>query len=266
MNLTNMTSFLLSVGILLTANMILEVLGSCHRGEKPMCCKSRDMSCESYGLRIDRRYGKCFCDESCLGSRDCCTDYTDVCQAADCQVTEWTQWSGCSVFCGIGYSERRRFRQKKPENGGAGCPPLRQRRGCYAGYCEPNELMTNGIAMIMPSKYSKARKIDNRIGPFRPKETHPSHCVSVRLSNVNRKCVNSRKRLWTETLKRDMTVCVECQNTAMMDGMGHCLGEGKEGSTSLWSAVGVMGCRGSWQQLSVNHTCKCETGYDFIFV
>ncbi|XP_070571451.1 somatomedin-B and thrombospondin type-1 domain-containing protein-like isoform X2 [Ptychodera flava] len=231
-----------------------------------MCCKKRDMSCESYGRRLDRRYGTCFCDESCVGSRDCCVDYTTVCKASDCEVSEWSHWSGCSVYCGVGYSERRRYVTKQAENGGAKCPPLSQQRGCYGSYCQPNQLMTEGIAMILPSKFGKAREIDNRIGPFRPKTIHPSHCVTVRLTHVHRHCVNARRLEWTEDLKRGLRICVECQNTAMMDGMGHCLGEGKKGKKSMWTAVGSRGCRGSWKQVSVTKNCKCETGHDFIFV
>nr|XP_006822356.1 PREDICTED: somatomedin-B and thrombospondin type-1 domain-containing protein-like [Saccoglossus kowalevskii] len=225
------------------------------------------MSCAvSQGLRIDRRYGECFCDESCLQSLDCCEDYTHVCKPSDCQVSDWSHWSGCSVLCGIGYSERQRFRQKLSENGGVDCPPLIQRRGCYAGYCETNELMSNGIAMILPSQFGKARLKNNKIGPYRRKERHPSHCVYVTITSVHRNCVNVRKQQWTEMIRKDMMVCVECQTPAMMDTMSHCKGEGSPGSTTLWSAIGTMGCRGSWQQESVNQTCTCDTGYDFIFV
>ncbi|KAL0884286.1 hypothetical protein ABMA27_016271 [Loxostege sticticalis] len=52
-------------------------------------------------------------------------------QPNDCQVGEWSEWSACSVSCGVGYQERTRPVLRQPGPGGAPCPPrLARRRRC----------------------------------------------------------------------------------------------------------------------------------------
>ncbi|XP_045520436.1 spondin-1 [Pieris brassicae] len=50
----------------------------------------------------------------------------------DCRVGEWSEWSRCSVTCGVGYQERTRHVLSVPGPGGAPCPTrLTRRRRCH---------------------------------------------------------------------------------------------------------------------------------------
>lgn len=56
--------------------------------------------------------------------------------AADCQLTNWSEWSRCSVSCGMGIAERSRRILAEARNGGKACPTnLVKRRRCYKGPC-----------------------------------------------------------------------------------------------------------------------------------
>ena len=54
----------------------------------------------------------------------------------DCVMSEWTEWSACSSPCGEGISERFRFVQREPQNGGLACQKRTlKRRRCNSGPC-----------------------------------------------------------------------------------------------------------------------------------
>jgi len=40
----------------------------------------------------------------------------------NCMVTEWVDWSGCSVSCGTGIRTRNRMVKLRPTGNGARCP------------------------------------------------------------------------------------------------------------------------------------------------
>ena len=53
-----------------------------------------------------------------------------------CVMTEWSNWSECSVRCGLGYSERYRYVISEPKNGGQPCPKRTvKRRRCTMTDC-----------------------------------------------------------------------------------------------------------------------------------
>ena len=45
------------------------------------CCVGRDSSCVIHGLQPDGKMVRnpCYCDEGCLETNDCCSDYNSVC-------------------------------------------------------------------------------------------------------------------------------------------------------------------------------------------
>lgn len=54
----------------------------------------------------------------------------------DCVLSEWTDWSNCSVDCGIGFAHRSRTIVYEPTNGGAACPRLSQTKRCRRPACQ----------------------------------------------------------------------------------------------------------------------------------
>uniref|UniRef100_A0A5F8GHM7 Somatomedin-B and thrombospondin type-1 domain-containing protein-like n=1 Tax=Monodelphis domestica TaxID=13616 RepID=A0A5F8GHM7_MONDO len=98
------------------------------------CCPGRDLTCvfrdwaEAAGPSLGTQL--CYCDQECITARDCCPDYTSVCPAVTCVVSEWSSWSRCIEPCTISFRVRRRRVLREPRNGGGRCPPLEERAGC----------------------------------------------------------------------------------------------------------------------------------------
>ncbi|PFH35883.1 hypothetical protein BESB_055340 [Besnoitia besnoiti] len=76
--------------------------------------------------------GNTLCDEACNNAL-CQFDGGD-CWSADCVVSDWGDWSSCSVSCGgPGTEKRTREIKSKPKQGGSPCPKLEETRdGCNA--------------------------------------------------------------------------------------------------------------------------------------
>ncbi|XP_078680210.1 somatomedin-B and thrombospondin type-1 domain-containing protein-like isoform X2 [Branchiostoma floridae x Branchiostoma belcheri] len=185
--------------------------------------------------------------------------------AVDCEVGEWSGWSACTSSCDIGFAERRRRVTKEPKNGGKACPPEVERRGCYAWdarRCDP----ATDVALLTPAEFSRDQYPD-----FRPKRvinTRKSYCVFFYMNEVPTTCILHRQAgQWTHALQPRSTVCVECQPAAM-DRNGRCSGDGVDDGSTLWKAMGVTGCQGSWLRAEKRDDCNCgdRPGTDFLFV
>eukprot|EP01062_Namystynia_karyoxenos_P083078 TRINITY_DN9485_c0_g1_i1.p1 TRINITY_DN9485_c0_g1~~TRINITY_DN9485_c0_g1_i1.p1 ORF type:complete len:2641 (+),score=529.85 TRINITY_DN9485_c0_g1_i1:70-7923(+) len=59
--------------------------------------------------------------------------------AADCLVSEWTEWEHCTAYCGDSYQLRRRFVLRSQSGGGLSCPQLLEVRGCTLGPCSAQD-------------------------------------------------------------------------------------------------------------------------------
>ncbi|ODM96426.1 Spondin-1 [Orchesella cincta] len=64
--------------------------------------------------------------------------YSSYLPAVDCDLSEWTPWSKCSVACGRGHKYRTRYIKVPSQNGGAPCPNLEHKRKCKGTQCPPN--------------------------------------------------------------------------------------------------------------------------------
>ncbi|XP_033627676.1 somatomedin-B and thrombospondin type-1 domain-containing protein-like [Asterias rubens] len=250
---------------------------SCRDGGQfggALCCQGKDINCVTEGYRVNSAYyhDTCFCDGACADSSDCCSDYESACPATDCVVSSWSYWSGCSVLCGVGVSERRRYKIKDSENAGEKCPPFRQMRACFSSFCDASELPSNGIALLLPYSASERRNDPDlnlmtnfliSLGRYKP---FNSYCVYFKLTGLNKKCrSNGDDTEWSTFAKKGTIVCAECDQPAF-NSEGRCRGEGIQGKKSRWAALDLPKCRGRWVRTSIEEKCKCNTGSDFIFI
>ena len=74
---------------------------------------------------------------ACPALTDSQTCNTGACPipAIDCVVSDWSDWSTCSVLCGGGTQTRSRHITTPPNATGASCPALTDSRGCNPDAC-----------------------------------------------------------------------------------------------------------------------------------
>lgn len=54
----------------------------------------------------------------------------------NCVLSDWSEWSECSVSCGLGFTQRSRRILVQPRNGGAACSKkLSKRQRCHRETC-----------------------------------------------------------------------------------------------------------------------------------
>jgi hypothetical protein len=74
---------------------------------------------------------------SCPALTDTKVCNTDACPV-DCVVSEWSNWSACSVNCGGGTQQRTRSILTQARNNGISCPELIQTKACNTEVCPVN--------------------------------------------------------------------------------------------------------------------------------
>nr|XP_032823697.1 somatomedin-B and thrombospondin type-1 domain-containing protein-like [Petromyzon marinus] len=230
----------------------------------PRCCPDRDPDCFGYG----KRGGRCYCDAACAATGDCCEDYRRVCNiaATDCAVLGWGAWSPCSSACGVGSRERIRQVTVPPHNGGAKCPHLRQRQGCYSHSLQLCQGIRE-VAQLLPNYYTRSTNDPWKRPHMMKNEPATSSCVFFRVDDASSPCASrSAVAPWLRLLQAGRRVCVECQGEAVRRGEGRCSGDGVQGTRTFWAAVSVPGCRGSWLRERHHNDCHCPPHSSLLFV
>ncbi|XP_037549855.1 somatomedin-B and thrombospondin type-1 domain-containing protein [Nematolebias whitei] len=251
--------------------LLLSTLGQIHpvaAGCSGRCCRGRDSSCSATDWRTDRVYGKCYCDEDCVKTKDCCFDYFTECPARDCAVSNWSFWSGCAKPCQPSVRVRVRHIQQRPGNGGEPCPGLEEKAGCreyrdhHGGHCEHH----SGPAFITSMEFSKGRPKHDGYGNL----LDPGFCVEFKLESRTPHCTaeNRPHTLWMRYITEGFKVCVACEPPAKRNTSGSCQGDGQESDEEAvlhWQAVGNPQCRGTWKKVQKTQTCTCPTQHRFVF-
>jgi hypothetical protein len=100
--------------------------------EWSICQRGRVLRFRS--IEVDPVNGGALCP-ALKDEQSCATPAPAPTPPVDCEVTQWTPWSVCSEPCGSGV--RMRFRQMTtaPQNGGSGCPSLRELNNCNQHKC-----------------------------------------------------------------------------------------------------------------------------------
>ncbi|XP_033115299.1 somatomedin-B and thrombospondin type-1 domain-containing protein-like [Anneissia japonica] len=269
-----MTGFVLLLVFLV--GLIEKVEGFCSSAKSDgsnLCCEGKDIDCTADGYRLgSTTYGTCYCDSYCIKTDDCCIDYEQTCKTPrNCEVTDWSHWSGCNVHCGIGYAARIRYVENEAEEGGEPCPEMMEKRACLSTYCsdKPKKRKNIDVAHILPFHFRKGREnpewnaITNLIGVDEPR--YQTYCVTFTIQKVNKGCRNQVNLKWTDVITKGTELCVQCEHPAMKDN-GLCRGDGVEGARTRWTAIDSPGCRGRWIRKTLEQPCTCNTGNDFIFI
>lgn len=232
------------------------------------CCKGRDLSCMTTDWKMDRAYGTCYCDESCVKSKDCCFDYFTECPAEDCAVGEWSFWSGCAVPCQPSVRVRVRHVKQQPSNSGAPCPSLEQRAGCFDYRDQQGRQcgLNMGPAFITSMEFDRGRpKHDNYGNPL-----DSGFCVEFTLESRAPHCtVETRPHThWMRYITEGFKVCAACRPPAMQNNSSSCQGDGHESDKEAvlrWQAVGNPRCSGTWTKIQKTERCTCPPQHSFLF-
>uniref|UniRef100_A0A3P9I799 Somatomedin B and thrombospondin type 1 domain containing n=1 Tax=Oryzias latipes TaxID=8090 RepID=A0A3P9I799_ORYLA len=232
------------------------------------CCWGRDLSCYTSDWRMDRSYGTCYCDESCVKTKDCCFDYFTECPARDCVVSDWSHWSGCAKPCQLSVRSRVRHVKQKPSNGGEPCPRLEERAGCkeYRDHRGSRCGRNSDPAFITSMQFGKGRpKRDSYGNPL-----DPGFCMELKLESRTPPCMaeNRPHTLWMRYIAEGFKVCVACEPPASQN-RSLCQGDGQDSDKQAvlhWQAAGNPQCYGTWRKIQKMQQCDCPPQHTFVFI
>ena len=94
------------------------------------------------------------------------------------------------------------------------------------------------------------------------------YCATYRITSTRVACLGSSV-YWSQVLRKQQEICVECQPKAMGEGFRTtCPGHGSTESDTFWTAVNSHGCHGWWRRMGELKECSCtdkkELGFIFI--
>ncbi|CAG5122625.1 unnamed protein product [Candidula unifasciata] len=201
-------------------------------------------------------------------------DYHHTCKSTDCQVGEWEEWTPCDNLCGYGTRKRQRDVTQYPDNGGNHCPELKQRRACVgyqAEICRKNLIderlqETRETARLLPiefGRYRTMKKYDPWKGLlknlydkyFNEIFSRPSYSGQFTILSTHPGC---EKSSWGSLLAVNTDV-----------GM-RCLGHGVYKTATVWKAMDVQHCHGTWQLTRGHSPDVCSDHFTdkdiFIFI
>lgn len=257
-------------------------------GAAKLCCRHHNNSCTTKGPRMKSPTSEtCYCDEYCLNTNDCCTDFNTACRSVDCQLGDWEDWEECNTQCGRGVMTRRRQVLVEARNGGKPCGAVSERRLCWGSNCKVarsnvgvEEMRETG--KIIPSIYGAYRN-NKMYDPFKDplrsnlyEEYHKHNLITRPMYHTMFQVVRSSPICgakfapqWAKMLKKGATICVECQQFAMHKRLGvRCKGHGALNKETRWDAVTTPGCHGIWTMSSAanNGPCPPSKEQSFIFI
>lgn len=290
-----------------TSNLSLAYEGKCANADR--CCLGRDSSCVVNGLQADGEVvaDPCYCDEGCLETGDCCSDYQQVCniQLIDCQLSAWSEWSGCDRSCGKGVQSRTRVIIQHPSPGRPPCDALEQKRGCLGSRCSARYRKYRSpireTAGLLPAKYFQQRYKPDwevRQNLFEHQKnskpaTHWDHVqsnqiddgyqadqpystASANTNNAHEYCIVFELAKVTKACKRDkdfykmdkgQQMCALCPSDAQRESLGgRCKGHGVDSHLTRWRSTVKPKCHGKWRRVSEMQNCPCRQGPDYVFV
>lgn len=241
------------------------------------CCHGKNNTCLANGPRINNpKSHKCFCDESCVFQKDCCTDYRDLCKAQHCELGPWSRWGECSKDCGWGQKTRERLIKTHPKNGGKACEATQEKVFCYGWSCKSARHSHGSLEMretgkVIPAMYGNHRR-SKKYSPFADIRrnlfnhysankaiSRPPYCARFEVTSTHHACDGHHATDWSRLLKKGSQVCVECQPLAMKRKLGiRCKGHGVFHKETRWTAATVSGCHGKWVMKTEHEDCSCN--------
>ncbi|XP_040579767.1 somatomedin-B and thrombospondin type-1 domain-containing protein [Lepeophtheirus salmonis] len=267
--------------------------GSCYASG--MCCPGRDSSC---GVQNDggKRNETCYCDEGCLETGDCCSDYEEYCDiiVTDCVTSDWSEWSECNQNCGVGVKSRSRVIVQYPSPGGKSCGSLNQNRRCVGQRCSMYQRQykspigeTAGLLsakFLNPKKHKSSWDIRENLflhNEWNRKEVREdgyqsdepqeqtddrNYCIVFELVKVSKACVKDDD---FHGLHQGEIRCALCTDNSRHKSLGdRCRGHGVPSKLTRWRSTIHSRCHGKWKRKHETRDCRklCPHGADFIFV
>lgn len=163
----------------------------------------------------------------------CCPQTPTTSAPVNCAVSDWSDWTACSVSCGDGLQQRTRMVTTYPANGGQACPSTIENRTChpqdcanYIGVPIPGCNPTDSVNYSSKTEYCRDHPTDTCCPP--------STCPPGKYLHDG-SCTPCGYNAYKSTSGTDLAECLSCPE-----------------GTASWNAVATdasackKNCEGSW--------------------